>query len=131
MSEGPFTLRSLGERAESAFQSIEATAQSTATTLQNDAVVDWPLWVFGVGALVALFFIGPISAIVREVLGALWEGMGALARLADPKPKPEFIKETEDARLKREGRGPYSTDERERLRWFNREGEFAPGANLD
>ena len=93
MSEGPFTLRSLGERAESAFQSIEATAQSTATTLQNDAVVDWPLWVFGVGALVALFFIGPISAIVREVLGALWEGMGALARLADPKPKTPVLKE--------------------------------------
>ena len=131
MSEGSFTLRTLGERAESAFQSIEATAQSTAATLQNDAVVDWPLWIFGVGALVALFFIGPISAIVREVLGAIWEGLCGLARLADPKPRPELTNETEDVRLKREGRGPYSTDQRERLRWYNREGEFAPDAKAD
>lgn len=128
MSEGSFTLRSLGESANSAFQSLEATAQSTAVSLQNDAVVDWPLWIFGVGALAALFFIGPISAIVRGIFGAVWDGLGALTRLAASDRSP---KDTEDARLKREGRGPYSMDERERFRWFNREGEFAPDAKSD
>ena len=68
MSEGSFTLRTLGERAESAFQSIEATAQSTAATLQNDAVVDWPLWIFGVGARGALLY--------RPYLGNRARGFG-------------------------------------------------------
>lgn len=131
MSEGSSTLRSLGESASTAFQSLEASAQATAATLQNNEVVDWPLWIFGVGALVALFSVGPITAIVREVLSATREGASAIFRLGKPSYPIGSISEPEDARLRRESRGPYSADRRERLRWSNREGEFTPDAKVD
>ena len=130
MSEEPFTLRSLGGSAESAFQSIQATVGSATVTVQNEAVVDWPLWILGLAGFALLFFIRPIFELLAAIAFGIRAGVPMLRDLAGPS---NFTgpSDAADARLRQEGRGPYSTDQRERLRWSNREGEFAPDAKAD
>lgn len=93
------TLREIGEGLK---RSVEETAAVATSSFQNDTVLDWPLWLVALTAVVGIY--AASLAVIPVVKFVLW----AVLPRENPTPRE----------------GP--ADPRERLLWANREGRYSP-----
>lgn len=131
MNEDPTTLRSLWA---SLTESLQGHGQVAADAIATKGVVDWPIWlliVLAPVAIIAVLMLLPVVGMALSFLVALVHAvkesiydLGGKLPGGETRYPAKYLTAAQ-VQMLRERRGQFSLDPAERLRWANREGEFA------